>query len=197
MPSEKTKTAAAVGAALPAIPKELIDQIVTGPMSAEAVNAASMAFKKALIYSRRVLRNASHSSIAHLRNAPKPSWRNATSAQAVQMDVRRLRAANWRTHEVQPRCPRPKHKERPLSFSANSPHSPATTSAGAALRQASADPDASRCLRRHHRALDRGRPQRTPRRFAAIPAAGSPCPPSATSRDCRLGSHPAGSLFRS
>ena len=43
MPSKKTK------AALPPIPKELIDQFVTGPMSAEAVNAASMAFKKALI----------------------------------------------------------------------------------------------------------------------------------------------------
>ena len=49
MPSKKTKAAAAVGAALPAIPKELIDHIVSGPMSAEAVNAASMAFKKALI----------------------------------------------------------------------------------------------------------------------------------------------------
>ena len=31
------------------IPKELIDQLVSGPMTAEAVNAASMAFKKALI----------------------------------------------------------------------------------------------------------------------------------------------------
>jgi len=36
-------------AALPAIPKELIDQFVQGPMTAEAVNAASLAFKKALI----------------------------------------------------------------------------------------------------------------------------------------------------
>lgn len=45
----KTKTAAAAAAALPSIPKELIDQFVSGPMSAEAVNAASMAFKKALI----------------------------------------------------------------------------------------------------------------------------------------------------
>lgn len=36
-------------AALPKIPKELIDQFVSGPMSAEAVNAASMAFRKALI----------------------------------------------------------------------------------------------------------------------------------------------------
>ena len=34
---------------LPAIPKELIEHFVSGPMSAEAVNAASMAFKKALI----------------------------------------------------------------------------------------------------------------------------------------------------
>lgn len=34
---------------LPAVPKELIDAFVTGPMTAEAVNAASMAFKKALI----------------------------------------------------------------------------------------------------------------------------------------------------
>ena len=36
-------------AGLPAIPKELIDQFVQGPMTAEAVNAASLAFKKALI----------------------------------------------------------------------------------------------------------------------------------------------------
>ena len=48
MPS-KTKTAAVAAAALPLIPKELIDQFVTGPMSAEAVNAVSTAFKKALI----------------------------------------------------------------------------------------------------------------------------------------------------
>ena len=36
-------------AVLPSIPKEFIDQMVSGPMSAEAINAASMAFKKALI----------------------------------------------------------------------------------------------------------------------------------------------------
>ncbi|MDB5890166.1 MAG: transposase mutator type [Polaromonas sp.] len=40
---------AAKCAALPKIPKELIDQFATGPMTGEAVNAASMAFKKALI----------------------------------------------------------------------------------------------------------------------------------------------------
>ncbi len=44
MPSKKKPPAQ-----LPAIPAELIDQFVTGPMSAEAVQTASMAFKKALI----------------------------------------------------------------------------------------------------------------------------------------------------
>jgi len=47
MPSKTRKSKAAP--VLPTIPKELIDQFVNGPMSAEAVNAASMAFKKALI----------------------------------------------------------------------------------------------------------------------------------------------------
>ena len=52
MPSRKTtKAAEAAAARLPAIPKELIDQFVTGPMSAEAVQDISMAFKKALIES--------------------------------------------------------------------------------------------------------------------------------------------------
>jgi len=47
MPRKTKKTADAARQEMPAIPKELIDQFVTGPMSAEAVNAASMAFKKA------------------------------------------------------------------------------------------------------------------------------------------------------
>ena len=53
MPISKTKmTNAAIAAkfaALPKIPKELLDQFVSGPMTGEAVNTASMAFKKALI----------------------------------------------------------------------------------------------------------------------------------------------------
>src|SRR5574343_11190 len=48
MPS-KTSKKKVVAPELPIIPKELIDQLVSGPMSADAVNAASMAFKKALI----------------------------------------------------------------------------------------------------------------------------------------------------
>ena len=49
MPSKKTKSAAAAKAALPSIPKGLVDHFITGPMSAEAVAVASAAFKKALI----------------------------------------------------------------------------------------------------------------------------------------------------
>ena len=45
----KNAAIAARSAALPKIPNELIDQFIIGPMTGEAVNAASMAFKKALI----------------------------------------------------------------------------------------------------------------------------------------------------
>ncbi len=47
MPSKSSKKKAAIE--LPSIPKEVLDQMVSGPMTAEAINAASMAFKKALI----------------------------------------------------------------------------------------------------------------------------------------------------
>jgi transposase-like protein len=45
----KNAAIAAKMAALPAIPKELIEQFVSGPMTSDAVNAATVAFKKALI----------------------------------------------------------------------------------------------------------------------------------------------------
>jgi transposase-like protein len=48
MPS-KTKPLPANQAALPSIPKELVDQFCDGPMTADAVNDACLAFKKALI----------------------------------------------------------------------------------------------------------------------------------------------------
>lgn len=47
MPSKTSKKKAV--AELPKIPKEFLDQMVSGPMDAEAINATSMAFKKALI----------------------------------------------------------------------------------------------------------------------------------------------------
>lgn len=53
MPVSRTKQKnaeiAARSAALPKIPKELMDQLVSGPMTGEQVNAATLAFKKALI----------------------------------------------------------------------------------------------------------------------------------------------------
>jgi len=51
MPTRRTTTKAtlAAAAAIPRIPKGFMDQFVTGPTSAEAVSAASMAPKKALI----------------------------------------------------------------------------------------------------------------------------------------------------
>ena len=66
MPSKTSKKKPA--AALPTIPKEIIDQFVSGPMTAETVNAASMAFKKALI-ERALGAELSH----HLGYRPAPS----------------------------------------------------------------------------------------------------------------------------
>jgi putative transposase len=93
MPRKTKKTADAARQALPAIPKELIDQFVTGPMSAEAVNAASMAFKKALI-ERALGAELSH----HLGYPPggaKPeesaNHRNGVSAKTVLTDDGPLR----------------------------------------------------------------------------------------------------------
>jgi transposase-like protein len=75
-------------AELPTIPKELIDQFVTGPMTAEAVNAASLAFKKALI-ERALGAELSH----HLgykpgaaKPAPAKNQRNGVSAKTVLTD---------------------------------------------------------------------------------------------------------------
>jgi putative transposase len=72
-------------AELPTIPKELIDQFVTGPMTAGAVNAASLAFKKALI-ERALGAELSH----HLgykpggaKPEPTKNHRNGASAKTV------------------------------------------------------------------------------------------------------------------
>ena len=48
MPSKIKKLERDVGK-LPSIPKELVNQFLTGPMSGEAINAAGLAFKQALI----------------------------------------------------------------------------------------------------------------------------------------------------
>ena len=48
MPSKARKLDRTV-ATLPSIPKELVNQFLTGPMTGEAINAAGLAFKQALI----------------------------------------------------------------------------------------------------------------------------------------------------
>ncbi len=88
MPSKtkmKNAAIAAASAALPKIPKEVIDQFVTGPMSAQAVNAASMAFKKALI--ERVMGAELGHHLGYAAGSTKPesavNQRNGKSAKTV------------------------------------------------------------------------------------------------------------------
>jgi len=77
--------AEAAAAVLPPMPKELIDQFVTGPMSAEAVQATSMAFKRALI-ERALGAELSHH-LGYPPGATKPqdagNRRNGSSAKTV------------------------------------------------------------------------------------------------------------------
>ena len=97
MPSSRTKLKnaeiAARSAALPKIPKELIDQFVTGPMTGEAVNAASLAFKKALIERALGAELGHHLGYAPGRPSPRPATnqRNGTSGKTVLTDDGPLR----------------------------------------------------------------------------------------------------------
>ena len=88
MPSKtklKNAAIAAKSAALPKIPNELLDQFVTGPMTGEAVNAGSMAFKKALI--ERVMGAELGHHLGYAAGAAKPepaaNQRNGRSAKTV------------------------------------------------------------------------------------------------------------------
>ncbi len=89
MPSRtkmKNAAIAARSAALPKIPDELIDQFVTGPMTGEAVNAASMAFKKALIERAMGAELGHHLGYPAGTAKPEPgsNQRNGKSAKTVQ-----------------------------------------------------------------------------------------------------------------
>jgi putative transposase len=105
--------------ALPTIPKELIDQFVNGPMSAEAVNAASMAFKKALI--ERALGAELTHHLGYAAGADKPSvgknHRNGASGKTVltedgplRIEVPRDRSGSFEPLLI------PKHERRFTGF---------------------------------------------------------------------------------
>jgi transposase-like protein len=81
----KNAAIAAKSAALPTIPKELLEQFVSGPMTGEQVNAASMAFKKALI--ERALGAELGHHLGYASGAAKPesatNQRNGESGKTV------------------------------------------------------------------------------------------------------------------
>jgi len=85
--------AAAQAAVLPKIPPELLDQFVKGPMSAEAVQEASTAFKKALI--ERALGAEMSHHLGYPAGAEKPeastNHRNGKSGKTVLTDDGPLR----------------------------------------------------------------------------------------------------------
>ena len=124
MPTSKTKTKnaaiAARMAALPSIPKELIDQFVSGPMTGEAVNEATAAFKKALI--ERALGAEMSHHLGYLNGASKPessaaNQRNGRSAKTLltddgplRIDVPRDRAGSFEPVLI------PKHERRFTGF---------------------------------------------------------------------------------
>jgi putative transposase len=118
MPSN-TRKSKADAETLPSVPKELIDQFVTGPMSGEAVNAASKAFKKALI-ERALGAELSHH-LGYPPGAAKPedatNQRNGSSAKTVltddgplRLDVPRDREGSFEPLLI------PKHERRFTGF---------------------------------------------------------------------------------
>ena len=85
--------AAAQAAVLPKIPAELLDQLVKGPMTAEAVEDASRAFKKALIERALGAELSHHLGYAPARDKPEAATnhRNGSSGKTVLTDDGPLR----------------------------------------------------------------------------------------------------------
>ncbi len=89
----KTKNAAAEQPSVPDVPKELLDQFVTGPMTAEAVEAVMRKFKKAII--ERALGAEMTHHLGYPPGGVKPgdtaNHRNGKSAKTVLTDDGALR----------------------------------------------------------------------------------------------------------
>ena len=111
--------AAAQAAVLPKIPPELLDQMVKGPMTAEAVEQASRAFKKALI--ERALGAEMSHHLGYPAGADKPqtttNHRNGRSGKTVLTDdgPLRIEVPRDRDGEFEPRLIG-KHERRFTGF---------------------------------------------------------------------------------
>lgn len=104
---------------LPTIPAELLEQFGSGPMTAEAINAATMALKKALI--ERALNGEMHHHLGYAPGASKPAsvsnQRNGTGAKTIltddgpiRIDVPRDREGSFEPLLI------PKHERRFTGF---------------------------------------------------------------------------------
>ncbi len=118
MPSKKTPAKKAKND-LPSIPKELVEQFVKGPMTAEAIQDISMAFKKALV--ERALGAELGHHLGYPPGAERPedseNLRNGTSGKTVltdagplQLDIPRDRDGSFAPLLI------PKHERRFTGF---------------------------------------------------------------------------------
>jgi putative transposase len=118
MPSRAKKLDRAV-ASLPSIPKELVAQFLTGPMTGEAINAAGIAFKQALIEASLDAELTHH--LGYAPGADRPAsttnQRNGATAKTVLIGDGRVRIATPRDRDgsFEPLL-LPKHARRFTAF---------------------------------------------------------------------------------
>lgn len=118
MPSRAKKVDHAV-AKLPSIPKELVAQFLTGPMTGEAINAAGIAFKQALIEASLNAQLSHHLGYASGAEKPEASTnhRNGVTAKTVLTGDGKLRIETPRDRDgsFEPLL-LPKHARRFTAF---------------------------------------------------------------------------------
>src|ERR1700691_4938776 len=106
-------------AKLPSIPRELVDQFLTGPMTGEAINAAGLAFKQALIEASLSAELSHH--LGYLPGAEKPAaatnHRNGGTSKTVLTGDGKLRIETPRDRDgsFEPAL-LPKHARRFTAF---------------------------------------------------------------------------------
>ena len=119
MPSRARKLDRDV-AKLPSIPKELVNQFLTGPMTGEAINAAGHAFKQALIEASLNAELTHHLGYAPGAERPEAATnqRNGFTAKTVLTGDGKLRIETPRDRDgsFEPCCCLPKHARRFTAF---------------------------------------------------------------------------------